>query len=1067
MKIKQSLCSLLLLFMVGCSDQSPTQDHVALNDRGVAAMGRYEYTKAVETFTDVVKQSPAWMDARVNLSVATLNRQKEGDELAALEIAAEVLKEQPDHIRALYLSGIINLYLGRPEKAVAFLEAVTSVDDKDAYAAYFLGQSFLQLADNESAAQWFIKAIELDPYLRSAYWAGAQAYRRIDRIDESAKLLDDYQRFAPNPAAHLAGFSYTKMGPKANAQSFTTIDSLTAKLPEGALFAAPRRLHDQAAATATTTLTTAITAADIDGDQQLDFILTGDGRTVVISDSVSSASSDHPLRDSAQGAFIWGDVDDDGRIDLVICNDLGVHVRYQSDAGWQTPETLSSSTCSAGAMFDADHDGDLDILITGVNGSELLSNNRDGTFRDIAPDMGLDSMPGHQLLVADLDADRDLDIAVIGQVNGIWQNDRTWRYQPFPGLDDLRSTPLVAATVADTDADGHQEIYGIAPAGEVLVWRFDGTRWTRRVISGVLPTTVAELAIADFDGDGRPELLRSHPGGFVILDPRTDKVVLQQAVDNLQSAIVANIDPGRGPSVITVGTADVQLWPPGPGRYNFLGVSLSGRSESDQMRTNTSGIGTFASVRAGGRWTVDWVMDSHSGPGQSLMPLSIGLGGQSSADYIALAWSDGVSQTEIDLAGGELHVISETQRQLASCPVIFVWDGESYRFVSDVLGVGGMGFFTAPGESAAPRPFEGYLLDDNVMQPRDGRYHVKLTEPMEENAYLDAASIHVYELPEGWSMVLDERMGNGVTGRPITYRESVDPMRVTDASGAIVTPLVLRADLKAPDPGAEDHRFIGLLAEDQSLTVEFATAIDRAGATLVADGWVEYPYSQTVFAAWQAGIAYRSVTLAARDRQGQWHTVATEFGYPAGMPRKMALPLPSLPEGTTALRLSSNMEIYWDRLQVVYESEPDHFDHKVIKPEIARVTRPGFPKRTNVAQKVPMYDYEDRSPFWDTKFQRGFYTALGEATPLVADTDGAVAIIGGGEEIHLEFAALPPTSGDIKRYFVLDFRGWAKDMDLYTEHGETVGPIPTPDFVDKSKRDLLHARYNVRFQEGM
>lgn len=1019
-------------------------------------MARYEYAKAVDTFTELVNQSPAWLAARVNLSVAILNRQKEGDEQVALELVAEVLKEQPDHIRALYLSGIINLYLGKPEKAVTFLKTVTRIDIKDAYAAYFLGQCFLQLTDNESAAHWFVKAIELDPYLRSAYWAGAQALRRIDRIDESTELLADYQRFAPNPAARLAGFSYTKMGPKANALSVTTTGTAPADRPEGALFATPRALHDQGA--------TAITTADIDGDQQLDFILTGSGNTVVLSALVES---DHPLGDSAQGAFMWGDVDDDGHIDLAICNDGGMHVRYQSDAGWQKQETLSNSTCSAGAMFDADHDGDLDILMTGVTGSQLLSNNRDGTFRDIAPDMGLDNMSGHQLLIADLDADRDLDIAVIGQVNGIWQNDRTWRYQPFPGLDDLRSTPLVAATVADVDADGHQEIYGIAAAGDVLAWRYDGNSWTRRVLSGVLPTTIAELAMADFDGDGRPELLRSHPGGFVVLDPRTDEVVFQQAVDNLQSAIVANVDPGTGPSVITASEAGVQLWPPGPGRYKFMGVSLTGRSESDQMRTNTSGIGTFASVRTGGRWTVDWVMDSHSGPGQSLMPLSVGLGGQSSADYIALAWSDGVSQTEINLASGELHVISETQRQLASCPVVFVWDGESYRFVSDVLGVGGMGFFTAPGESAAPRPFEGYLLDDDLLQPRAGRYHVKLTEPMEENAYLDAASIHVYEVPRGWSMVLDERMGDGVTGRPITYRESVDPIHVTDTAGRPVTALVLSADLKAPDPGEEDHRFIGLLAEDQSLTLEFAAPIDRAGATLVADGWVEYPYSQTVFAAWQAGLSYRSVTLAARDSQGQWQTIASEFGYPAGMPRKMALPLPSLPEGTTALRLSSNMEIYWDRLQVVFESEPDHFRHKVIKPAIARVSRPGFPKRTNAAQKVPVYDYEDRTPFWDTKFQRGFYTALGDATPLVADTDGAVAIIGGGEEIHLEFAALPPPVAAVKRYFVLDFRGWAKDMDLYTEHGETVGPLPTPDFVDKSKRDLLHALYNVRFQDGM
>ena len=88
--------------------------------------------------------------------------------------------------------------------------------------------------------------------------------------------------------------------------------------------------------------------------------------------------------------------------------------------------------------------------------------------------------------------------------------------------------------------------------------------------------------------------------------------------------------------------------------------------------------------------------------------------------------------------------------------------------------------------------------------------------------------------------------------------------------------------------------------------------MDVEGAVLVADGWIEYPYSQTVFAAWQAGLRYQAPTLEARAEDGSWQSVAVEFGYPAGMPRTMALPLVDLPRGTSALRLSSNMEIYWD-----------------------------------------------------------------------------------------------------------------------------------------------------------
>jgi hypothetical protein len=344
---------------------------------------------------------------------------------------------------------------------------------------------------------------------------------------------------------------------------------------------------------------------------------------------------------------------------------------------------------------------------------------------------------------------------------------------------------------------------------------------------------------------------------------------------------------------------------------------------------------------------------------------------------------------------------------------------------------------------------------------------------MEENAYLDSARIHVYDLPRAWSVVLDERMGIAgppVTGRAITYRRARDPVRATTATGVDVTALVLTADHVAPPPGEIDKRFIGLLEEEQILTLEFDLPLTGDGAVLVADGWIEYPYSQTVFAAWQAGLRYQAPTLQARDTEGRWHDVAVEFGYPAGMPRKMALPLPELPAGTSALRLSTNMEVYWDRLQIVWEEPLDQATPTTLLPVEARVARTGFAKRTTLSQRLPHYDYANRAPYWDAKFQRGFYTAFGDATELVTEVDGAVAIIGGGEEIHLEFEAAPAPRPGMQRYFVLDFRGWAKDMDLYTEHGETVGPLPILEGMDTSalaRREQLHARYNVRFQEGL
>ena len=308
--------------------------------------------------------------------------------------------------------------------------------------------------------------------------------------------------------------------------------------------------------------------------------------------------------------------------------------------------------------------------------------------------------------------------------------------------------------------------------------------------------------------------------------------------------------------------------------------------------------------------------------------------------------------------------------------------------MTDLLGVGGLGYAVGPGEYAPPRPWENLLLPEDLAKPRDGRYQVKLTEPMEEAAYLDSARLVVWDLPPGWQMVLDERMGISApepTGAARFYRREVLPTRVLDQDGTDVTSALGLADGQAVDPGPLDRRFIGRLAGDQVISISFAEPLDgRPGEPLlVADGWVEYPYSQTSFAAWQAGASYDAPSLEARGADGVWRPILTQFGYPAGMPRRMSVPLSNLPPGTDALRLRGNLEIYWDRISVAYAEDLPEVKRVDLPPVAARLAQTGFPKRLTFPQARPGYDYRTRTPFWDTRAMAGFYTRLGPVDDLV------------------------------------------------------------------------------------
>jgi len=70
--------------------------------------------------------------------------------------------------------------------------------------------------------------------------------------------------------------------------------------------------------------------------------------------------------------------------------------------------------------------------------------------------------------------------------------------------------------------------------------------------------------------------------------------------------------------------------------------------------------------------------------------LLFGLGDRNLVDFVRLIWPLGVLQSELEVSAGKVLEATELDRKGSSCPVLFAWDGRSFRFITDFLGVGGL-----------------------------------------------------------------------------------------------------------------------------------------------------------------------------------------------------------------------------------------------------------------------------------------------------------------------------------------------------------------------------------------
>lgn len=178
-----------------------------------------------------------------------------------------------------------------------------------------------------------------------------------------------------------------------------------------------------------------------------------------------------------------------------------------------------------------------------------------------------------------------------------------------------------------------------------------------------------------------------------------------------------------------------------------------------------------------------------------------------------------------------------------------------------------------------------------------------------------------------------------------------------------------------------------------------------------------------------------------------------------------------LPVGTQKIRITTNLQIYWDSILIDrtqqpgtcktsasstraknalarndnYQCDSATFDIRPVPLARADLEFHGYPyKIEGMPPGNVNYIYEKTSATGPYTRPAGNYTRYGDVLPLLTRLDDQLAVFGSGDEVQLDFdpsklPALP--SGWVRDYFFAAY-GYEKDMDFYAADGDFVAPLP-------------------------
>ncbi|MBP1666787.1 MAG: hypothetical protein H6Q23_1647, partial [Bacteroidetes bacterium] len=727
----------------------------------------------------------------------------------------------------------------------------------------------------------------------------------------------------------------------------------------------------------------------------------------------------------------------------------------------------SSTGGEKALFFDMDHDGDLDLFEILPKSNLYLRNNSDWTFEDQSSKLGPQNggIISTGAAFGDFDDDEDIDFIVVNKNPGVclYSNQRQGVFRDIAaesGLNGYEGAGTVA--VGDYNNDGYLDLFIGSGTGEnhallrnLRNGTFEKEKNNAEMLGSLEKVNVFDASFLDFNNDGFLDILVA--GESQGKDGRGINLIYNDGKGNFKNVselLPSEVKSGKQITVFDYnddGDLDVLiaginggislLRNDGGNNNHFITMKLVGL-RAGSAKNNYFGIGAKVEMRAGDLYETMVVTNPS---------IHFGIGSNSRADIIRIRWTNGVPQN-IFMPGSDQALV-EQQTLKGSCPFLYGWNGEEYVFVKDILWRSALGMPTGIMGGTTSYAFadasDDYLkIPGDMLKQNNGNYIIQVTSELWETIYIDELELVAVDHPDSLDIFVPEQFGPppfpGL--KILTVKDKHAPVSAVDAEGNDVLSFISQKDdifLADFRPG----KFQGI-TEMRDLIIDPGN-IDVSGRFfLFMNGWI-FPTDASINVSISQSdeIAVTPPLIQVLNKKGEWVTVTGSVGFPMGKDKTVITGLSGkfLSEDHR-IRIRTNMEIYWDHIFFAEDLPGAPVVKNVLKPSGADLHYRGFsePFRKGSRYGPHWFDYSvvEKGPKW--RDLTGNYTRFGDVLPLLSESDNKYTITNAGDETTVSFnaAELPPLDKGWKRDFLIRSVGWVKDGDLNTAFGNTVLPLP-------------------------